>query len=331
MKKIAFCIVLLAMSCLATMADSFEKDGFYYFIEDEIQVTVWSSTTLSGEVTVPANVSYNGKNYIVTKISGIGSNVTKLNLPVTLKEMDEQCFYGTDKLEYINWEKLIGLQTIGARAFTYSGIKQVTIPANVRTIEENAFSGCEELTNLTIQTVLLKEISKGVWDNCTKLTTIDLSATQINKIGENAFYGCTALKTVKLPQILQEIGATAFAGCTAMTEFTIPPMVTTLGDRFLAWNTSLKKLTVQSYNPCAATSKTFEYIDKDQVTLFVPKQTVSLYKNATGWKDFKYITDGTQAIENVTGDTSKLIKSLRDGQIFIFNGDKTYTLTGQEY
>ena len=331
MKKI-FSIVSLALWCIAAWADGFEKDGLYYVIENEMQVTVTSFTSPSGEVTVPEFVTNNEKTYMVTKITGPGwSDVTKLNLPKSLTEIDEQCFYGAEKLEYINWSDLISLQTIGARAFTYSGIKDVILTFNVQTIGENAFSGCEALTNVTFQTVALKELSDNIFAGCTKLTSIDLFASYIQKIGEGTFFGCSALKTVKLPVLnLKEIGKTAFAGCTSMTDFTIPQNVTTLGDRFLAWNTKLKTLTTQASTPRTATSDTFDGIDKGKVTLVVPKGTVHLYKNANGWKEFEHITDGTQAIENVSNETFATIKYISNGQVFILCGDKTYTLQGQE-
>ena len=43
-----------------------------------------------------------------------------------------------------------------------------------------------------------------------------------------------------------------------------------------------------------------------------------------------FVTNGPQAIDNISETPTKATKLLRDGQIFILRGEKTYTLTGQE-
>jgi len=46
--------------------------------------------------------------------------------------------------------------------------------------------------------------------------------------------------------------------------------------------------------------------------------------------DFTLVIEDEQGIEDVNADTpTKARKILRDGQIFILRGDKTYTLQGQ--
>lgn len=327
MKKI-YLILLLAFAFVSAQADSFTIGEISYFIEDDIQVTATAlGTSPQGEVTIPSYVSHNGKSYMVTKV-GLGSweEVTKLNLPRTLVTIGSHAFYGAEKLTSVNWADLIALQTIEDRAFVYTAIKEVTIPANVRTIEEVALSGCDELTKLTINSPLLEEIPYGCFSS-PKLTEVTLSPN-IKKIGSRAFNVCTSLKSIELPFWLQEIGEYAFT-CTGLTELTIPMNVTTLGDGFLSWCTDLRTLKVQSYSPLTATSATFNGIDKDNVTLVVPKGTVSLYQQAAGWKEFKHITDGAQAIELV-GHSSAGQKILRNGHVLIQSGDKNFTLTGQE-
>ena len=326
MRKI-YTVLLFACAFLSAQAQSFTIGEISYAIEDDIQVTATAlGTSPQGEVTIPSYVSHNGKSYMVTKV-GLGSweEVTKLNLPRTLVTIGSHAFYGAEKLTSVNWADLIALQTIEDRAFVFTAIREVTIPANVRTIEEVAFSGCDELTKVTINSALLEEIPYGCFGSA-KLAEVTLSPN-IKKIADRAFNVCASLKSIELPFWLEEIGEDAFT-CTGLTELTIPMYVTALGDGFLSWCTDLRSIKVQAYYPCTATSATFNGIDKDQVTLIVPKGTVSLYRQAEGWKEFKLITDGTQAIEQA-GCPSAGQKILQDGRVLI-RGDKTYTLTGQE-
>ena len=58
-------------------------------------------------------------------------------------------------------------------------------------------------------------------------------------------------------------------------------------------------------------------------------------KNASGAtldvKTLSFRTDGSEAVETISGDKApKTTKLIRDGQLLILRGDKTYTLTGQE-
>ena len=47
-------------------------------------------------------------------------------------------------------------------------------------------------------------------------------------------------------------------------------------------------------------------------------------------KSIDFVTDNAEAIGNVQRDDVQCTKVLRDGQLYIIRGDKTYTVTGQE-
>ena len=66
--------------------------------------------------------------------------------------------------------------------------------------------------------------------------------------------------------------------------------------------------------------------------LYVPQQSINLYKNAPVWKDFYSISavEDVQAIEETEADNIHSAKVIVDGKVYINRGDKTYTLQGQE-
>ena len=68
---------------------------------------------------------------------------------------------------------------------------QVEIPLSVRTIVDNAFSGCSGLTLVTMPEGL-------------------------TSIGGSAFSGCTGLTSVMIPSSVTSIGGSAFSGCTSL-------------------------------------------------------------------------------------------------------------------
>ena len=96
-----------------------------------------------------------------------------------------------------------GVTSIGERAFSYSAVKNVTIPGSVKTIGERAFCECRSL-----ETVI---ISDGV-----------------PSIGNYAFSGST-VKNVTIPGSVKTIGAYAFADCHKLESIIIPDGVTSIG------------------------------------------------------------------------------------------------------
>ena len=75
------------------------------------------------------------------QISAMAENA---DLPDDLKEIGEEAFYGDQSITSLTIPD--GAETIGARAFAYSGLEQIYIPASVMTIPADAFDGVQDLT-----------------------------------------------------------------------------------------------------------------------------------------------------------------------------------------
>ncbi len=78
----------------------------------------------------------------------------------------------------------------------------------------------------------------------------------------------------------------------------------------------------------------FEGVECDKIPLYVSSQCVNAYKLADQWKEFKPILaigSSEEAIDEVKDNINvSEQKFIKDGQIYILRGDKTYTLQGQE-
>ena len=101
---------------------------------------------------------------------------------------------------YLNGELLTtltipeGTEKITAHAFEYcTGIKKLTIPSSVTTIENNAFRGCTDL-----ETVIF--------------------ADGIKMIEKYAFDGCTGIKTLSIPSSIESIDNEAFVRCNSISK-----------------------------------------------------------------------------------------------------------------
>lgn len=82
-------------------------------------------------------------------------------------------------------------------AFVGRRLTSLEIPANVRSIGENAFAFCAELRYLHF-TDGLASIGNGAFSNCTSLEYI-LLPDSVKQIGKSAFSGCNALSLAALP------------------------------------------------------------------------------------------------------------------------------------
>ena len=127
--------------------------------------------------------------------------------------------------------------------------------------------------------------------------TVNSKTYSVTGIAASAFENNTVIKEVSVPQTIEEIGDDAFAGCTSLnTIYCHAEEPVVLGS------------TVASARARGAVEETtinvFNGVDKVTCLLYVPAGSVSKYKAADGWKDFKYIVGigTTFIIGNVNSD-----------------------------
>ena len=186
-------------------------------------------------------------------------------------------------------------------------ITEVSIGNGVTSIGACAFYECEGLTSVTIP-------------------------NSVTSIGDYAFHNCSSLTSVTIPNSVTSIGEGAFADCTGLTSVTIPNSVTSIGNLAFVACISLTSVTNYAKIPQEIDSHTFYVVDYQSCKLYVQKESVNLYKNSNGWKEFTNIIgiDTPEGLANPSAIHRRSRKLLRDGQIFILRGEKVYTVTGQE-
>ena len=78
---------------------------------------------------------------LALQISALADNA---DLPDDLKEIGEEAFYGDQSITSLTIPD--GAETIGGRAFAYSGLEHIYIPESVTVIAGDAFDGVQDLT-----------------------------------------------------------------------------------------------------------------------------------------------------------------------------------------
>ena len=121
-------------------------------------------------------------------------------------------------------------------------LTEITIPDYVTEIGEGAFNRCTGLTEINIPDSVT-EIGEGAFEGCTGLTKINIPDS-VTVIGENAFYDCTGLTKINIPDSVTKIGESAFDGCTGLTEINIPSSIKEIEDYAFQGCISLETITL---------------------------------------------------------------------------------------
>ena len=209
--------------------------------------------------------------------SSIGLRLESIILPKSIKSIGEKAFFDCKTLTKIELPE--GLESIGDRAFYYcAGLTEVKFPKSLKYIRgfydcagltkiefsegvENIhdFYGCTGLTEVKFPKSL-----KYIWGftQCTGLTKVEFSEG-VEYI--NGFWRCTGLTEVELPKSLKTIASNAFYDCTGLTKVYCKPLTPPAVDR--------------QYDSAPV------QIFADYCRIYVPRNSVELYKDADGWKD----------------------------------------------
>lgn len=140
-----------------------------------------------------------------------------------------------NKQLYINGELLTDAVITDANGicdyafYNFSHILSVTIPASVKSIGVEAFSGCNYLDEIyyggdvndwvRIDCVNRLTDNKGSYDKKLFINNKPLSEAVLDKatrINDYAFYGCATLETVTIGDSVETVGSGVFYGCSAL-------------------------------------------------------------------------------------------------------------------
>ena len=278
MKKLLFTFILALLATVSAWAaetgDKFKSGDLWYYIISTTEKTVSVSyeergsegnyASLSGIVTVPATVTYEGKTYRVVEIGyyafGKNKTITQVNIPGSVT-------------------------SIGQCAFQYcSGLTKMTIPDNVTSIGQQAFQSCSGLTKMTIPDNVTS-IGISAFAYCAGLTEVTLP-NNITTLSSGVFEGCSQLRGITIPNSVTTIGRRAFYLSNKIEEVTIGKGVTSIEDEAFLGCISITKMAVLPEVPPAAGADAFLGVGRD-ITVEVPfryaSNTFRTISAVSGW------------------------------------------------
>ena len=136
----------------------------------------------------------------------------------------------------------------------------------------------------------LTSIGKMAFCNLRSLETVILPASVIS-IEQSAFEYCIGLTSFTSPSKLENIGKSAFSKSTSLRTVKLGALGTKIGDSAFAGCTSLAEIMSENPIPPSVETNTFDYVDKENCVLYVPKGSKVKYSVDEGWKEFKKIVE----------------------------------------
>ena len=301
------CSSLTSVDAPAAFFDVLEGDWPYYTkILRQVKVN-------SGELTENAlliiNRSY--KTLQTLDVSG-----------VTNTEFADEAFKDCYNLQVLVLPE--GLQKVGYMMVAgCKNLQAIDIPASVEEIEQSAFEDCRSIKSITFG---------GASSGAPGRFNAPAAASQLKKIGNWAFYNAHELQHLDIPEGVEEIGVGAFYGCTYLEDMVLPSSIRAIGDNCFALCGKLAKIVCNATTPPAIQAKTFYDVNR-QIPVYVPDEAIASYESDEYWQEFdiRGALDIESAVSNMTNDSATAItKVMRDGQVLIMRGGKTYTIQGVE-
>ena len=278
------------------------------------------------------------------------TDLSYVKMPANLIEIDTYAFGNCDSLTYVVLPE--GLQKIGWYAFTWSGLKNVVIPASVTRIGCGSFSYCKELLSVLVLDGADKIVENGAFQKCTNLKYVKFECA-ISSFGYaggdwavsyfNPFYDCTNLEYVNLGRDLlapsdeadasttpfytlrtnannsERIGV--FEGFTHLKTVVLPNTITEIAERSFMGCSSLESVNLPT-GLTAIGDKAFAYCSSLKA-ISVPNTVTSIGKGAfeaaKKWVHYGNLKDSysLNATSIVVNTFANRTTSGSDGDIFV--------------
>ena len=304
------------------------EDGAFSGCSGLTSVTIPNSVTSIGEATFYGCIGLTSVT-IPNSVTSIGqwafgdcTELTSIEIPNTITSIGDGAFFHCSGLTSVTIPNSV--TTIEMEAFEYcSGLTSVTIPNSVTTIGDYAFCNCNSMTSVTIGRGVTSIGNQAF--TCSSLTSVTCKATTPPTCGNDCFiYFC--IKSIPLYVPAQSIAAyqTAYMWKYFLS---IMPMededAEEVNIRYTdPSNNELDAETVNLHLPIAPEIEGFTFL-KWQVV-------AGDLENGITIQAVYQAAEPTSAPSVYTNPSNPVQKLIRNGNVYILTGDKTYTITGQK-
>ena len=137
------------------------------------------------------------------------TGLTNVTIPDSVQKIGAWAFYLCEGLKSVDIPANV---EIGNSSFRQSGLEQVTVSGG--SVGNYAFHRIDNLKKISIN---CETIGEEAFSGCDYLTDITLGEN-VKTLGDKAFYTCDALERVEIPSTVTDIGEKTFYSCPALKE-----------------------------------------------------------------------------------------------------------------
>ncbi|KAL3936670.1 MAG: hypothetical protein SGBAC_008067 [Bacillariaceae sp.] len=196
------------------------------------------------------------------------TRLESVTMSCTTLRMGASVFDGCTSLETVTFSEGCILMELQNSTFrNCSALKDLRLPASLKTINEKCFENCSSLCRMDLPASLVR-IGDSAFQRCSSLRSIVIPGSVIHvcnlaffechglqsvtlqrgliSIADFAFGYCFALESIKIPMNVGAIGAHCFTSCTSLVTIELPPLLKRVDDGVFSDCTSLKRVWVPS-------------------------------------------------------------------------------------
>ncbi len=263
LRKIAILMLLVVTSSLS-MAQKFTVGKLKYEIIGSAKVQVIANESKpTGDVIIPATVTYKDKDYAVNRIGYHAfegcEQLTSITIPNSVNYIGDNAFVGCNSLKLVTIPNSV--KRIGVFAFqNSSSLTAINVDeGNERYMSENGvlFLKSEKNTTTLVQYPMGK-----------KETTYSIP-NHVKTIDVYAFFQCSKLTSLMIPNSIRGIRDYAFAGCKNLTS-----IISKIRD--------IDEVYIKNYT-------SFLEVNQTNCKLYVPKSAKQKYEKKKFWSGFENI------------------------------------------
>lgn len=228
---------------------------------------------------------------------------------------------------YLTIGQKIEVTAIKSKAFyTNNHIETVQLPDNIISIGYAAFFQCSKLKSINLPKALI-ELGALAFRSCGLLRDIGTIPPFITVIPDRCFLECP-LKIINIPDNITTIEYEAFEQVANNDKLKTKKIILGKGlqkiQRFAFYNDSIRQIYIKNPTPpvIAEDLSVFTGVIYSYATLYVPKGSLDVYKNALTWQKFKKIVEMDVAdMDNLDAASKDSFKDILSNYKLQLNND----------